>query len=233
MRTTEMYKKILIGLLSGSLCASCPAQTTAADWKNLREKFSTLGLPANRAEQTLEQCRKKGMSPAATASLLQPVYTAHIEALPIEGVLLKIEEGLAKQVDARRLTAAAQARLYRLRQADNLVSSGRQERGGGHDHLIMHTCMALESGLPEKVLEKMFSRPGGFRYGRMTHAIEAGEILQLAGLRSEDTEKIMTDLLDRNLNGAETARVIDIILTGHREGKSFQSIHARLWVSEK
>jgi hypothetical protein len=90
--------------------------------------------------------------------------------------------------------------------------------------------MALESGLPAEVLQNIFSRPGGLRYGRMAHVVEAGEVLHLAGLRPSDVQQVMNDCLDRNLDGAATLRVVDVILSGRREGKSFESIYAALWI---
>ena len=225
-----MYKIILVGLLFCSATWTCQAATPSKDWKALREKTIMPGLAAERVDQTLEQCRRKGMSLSDTETLLRPVYEANDESLPADCVFLKIEEGLAKQVDAGQVAAAAEFRLTCLRQAVRLVSSGRPARGGGAQHLIMHTCMALESGLPAEVFQNIFSRPGGFRYGRMIHVVEAGEVLHLAGLPPSNIQLIMNDCLDRDLDGAETLRVTDVILTGLREGKSFESIHAALWV---
>lgn len=224
-----MYKMILVGLLFCSATWAGQVATPSKDWNALREKTITPGLSAERVDQVLEQCRRKGMSLSDTETLLRPVYAASAESLPADCVFLKIEEGLAKQVDAGQVAVAAEFRLTCLRQAMRLVSSGRQARGGGAQHLIMHTCMALESGLPAEVFQNIFSRPGGFRYGRMIHVVEAGEVLHLAGLKPENTQQIMNDCLDRDLNGTETLRVVDVVLTGHRAGKSFESIHAVLW----
>ena len=90
--------------------------------------------------------------------------------------------------------------------------------------------MALESGLPEAVLQEIFVRGGGRRYGRLSHVLEAAETLQLAGLDPKDTQHVMNDCLDRELNRMEILRAVDYILAEYRKGRDFQVIHDRLWV---
>lgn len=225
-----MHRVVAIGLLVCSAAVAGHEQNPSKDWNRLREKNLQLGLPVERVDQTLGACRKSGLPVENADALLCSVYTAQAEGLPTECVFLKIEEGLAKRIAWTDVQAAAGNRLDCLRRADQLVMSGRQERGGQHQHLVMHTCVALESGLPEEVIQSVFSRPGGFRYGRVIHVIEAGETLQLSGLAPKDTLHIMHDCLDRNLNGIEVSRVVDVVLAGHRAGKDFETIHAGLWV---
>jgi hypothetical protein len=200
----------------------------------LRDQILAAGLPAERVDPAVAHCRRHGMTAADAEPLFRPACVAHAEQLSADFVFLKIEEGLAKQVDAARVAAVAENRLRYLRQAETLVPDGRQGHGsGGARHLIAYTCMALESGLPPEVLQAVFSRPGGMRYGRMVHVIEAGETLYLAGLPPANIQQIMNDCLDRDLDGTAIARVIDVVLEGQRQGQSFDAIHAALWSAEK
>ncbi len=223
---TTMHRIILAGLL---LCTAVRADSSK-EWNALREKSLKMGLDAERVEQALGQCRKNGLRVQECEALLKPVYTAQTEALPTECVFIRIEEGLAKKVDAPRIVKAAETRLSCLRLADRMIVAARPERGGEHRHMVMHTCMALESGLPEEVLQNIFNRPGGFRYGRMIQVIEAGETLQLTGLAPQDIQHVMTDFLDRDLSRGEVLRAVDYILAEKAKGRDFQSIHAELWV---
>ena len=225
----KMVRMVLVGMLLCSATCTSLAKVPSANWKDLREKTVAIGLTADRVDQMLNRCRQNGMSATDTETLLSSVYSAGAELLPADSVFLKIEEGLAKKVDVAQITAAAKSRLTCLRQAKQLLSSDKKH-GGGYQHLMTRTCMALESGLPAAVLQTIFSSPGGFRYGRMIHVIDAGETLYLAGLLPSDIQLIMGECLDRNLSGTEILRATDIILRGHREGKSFESIHAALWV---
>lgn len=223
---TTMHRMVLVALL---FCGTAWTDS-ANDWQVLRETSLKLGLDAARVDQTLGQCRKNGLTAAECKALLDPVHAAQAESLPTDCIFIKIEEGLAKKVETPRIARATEMRLACLRRADRMVAAARPERGGEHQHMVMHTCMAIESGLPEEVLQPIFNRPGGFRYGRMIQVIEAGETLQLAGLAPQDIQHAMTDFLDRNLNRGEVLRAVDYILEELAKGRDFQSIHAELWV---
>lgn len=226
-----MHSWIMAGLL---LCGSVLAGhsgSLSTDWNELREKGLHMGLSAEQVDRMLMACRENKRTIAETEDFLCPVYFAHAEELPVDCVFLKIEEGLAKRVAWQDIHVAADKRLECMRKADGLVMSVRENRGGQHRHLVMHTCMALESGLPEEVLKNVFNRPARFRYGRMIHVVEAGESLQLAGLEPEQTQHIMNDCLDRDLTGEEVMRVVDIFQNGLREGKNYDALHATLWVA--
>ncbi len=171
------------------------------------------------------------MSAKDADALLVPVCAAQDEALPAEAVFAKVEEGLAKKVAVDQVTAAAEVRLGYLRRANQLVAAQSRDEGhGGGQRLVVRTAMALESGLPEEVLQEIFNQYGGRKYGRLGHVLEVAETLQLAGLDVRDTKQIMTDLLDRDLSRAEILRAVDYVLAERRKGRDFAAIHADLWV---
>lgn len=222
-----MHRLVLAWLLC---CAAAPADS-AGDWLALREASRPLGLADDRVERTLEQCRATRRSAQEAEVLFRPVFAAHAEGLPPECVFIKIEEGLAKQVEPARIAAAATERLGCLRRAGQLVAAGGAHAGGDQRRLVQQTCVALESGLPDAVLAAVFNRPGGYRYGRMIHVVEAAETLHLAGLEPEHTQHLMNDFLDRDLNRAEIARAVEIVVSEKAKGRDFAAIHAELWVS--
>lgn len=225
----KMYSCLLAFLLvSGSVLAGHPA----GDWNEFSENILHMGFPVEQADRTIESCRTNGLAVEDAEALLGPVYTAYAERLPADCVLLKIEEGLTKRIVWEEIQIAADRRLDCLRSADALVLSVREVRGGQHQHLVIHTCMALESGLPREVFEQVFNRPGRFRYGRMIHVIEAGESLQLIGLKPEQTLQIMNDCLDRDLTGQEVTRLVSVLKTGLQDGKEFVELYATLWVAD-
>ncbi len=221
----------MVGLLLCGTVLAGDNQAPSGEWQSLCERNRHIGLDAERVTQMVGHCRKRGLSTRDTETLLAPVRAADRESLPAECVFIKVEEGLAKQVDAARIVAAAEARLECLRKARKLIASTPSERGGaGPPHLITRTCLVLESGLPEEVLEELFSRHGGFRYGRLIQVLEAGETLQLAGLDPRNTKQIMDDCLDRDLNRMEIMRAVDYVLAEHRNGQDFETIYAKLWL---
>lgn len=226
-----MHRWLAIGLACCSTVLAGHVDKPSGDWKELRSKNLHMGLSEERVDRTIEACRANKLSVSQTEDLFCPVYTAHGEGLPTDCVFLKIEEGLAKGISFKEVHRAADKRLACLRQADELIMAARKHRGGQHTHLVMHSCMALESGLPADVLQNVLNRPGGFRYGRMIHVVEAGESLKLAGLTNDETLLLMNECLDRDLTGAEVFRVVDYIKTGLHKGHNFDALHQSLWVA--
>lgn len=231
----KMRRRVIIPLSALLLCLSAEASQhdmPCKDWKALRGKNLQCGFPTEQVDRALGTCRKRGLTAPETDALLGPVYTASKESLPAECILLKIEEGLAKQVDAERLTAAAQFRLECLRKAQKIIAQkkrGPGQMGSGPPRLLTHTGLALESGLPEEVLQDVFKRQGGRRMGRLVHVIEAGETLQLAGLEPKDTQQILFDCIDRKLAPLEIERVVEYVVAEHGEEIPFPEIRRRLW----
>ena len=226
-------RAVLVGLLFCSAALGADDAVCSKGWKTLYEKNSKLGLTGERIDHALGRCRNSGMTLQETDMLLYPVSIARSESLPVESMLNKIEEGLAKRVDAKQLAVALEARLENLRRAARLIPSSRPGGGGNPQRLITQVCMALESGLPEAVLKELFEHLGGFRYGRLVHVVEMGETLQLAGLDPQNTKQIMDDCLSRQLNRSEMVRVVDYLLEEHRKGRAFKTIHSELWIHSK
>lgn len=200
-------------------------------WKALHEKGLETGLSTNQVEHALRACQRRGLGTEEADALLCPVYDAQADGLPADCILSKVEEGLAKRVEAESVAAAAEARLQHLRTARKLIES--QPRGrrhmGGPPRLLSHTCLALESGLPEDVLQAVFEHNGGKRMGRLVHVIEAGESLQLAGFDPKDTRQIMFDCMERNLTPPQIHRIVEHVIVEHEKGHSFPELHGRLW----
>ena len=231
MKTTHSILAATVLFCGASLAGheADPAHT----WAQLSGKNLGMGLSTERVGRALSTCRENGLSVADADELLCPVYSAAEEHLPTDCVFLKIEEGLAKQVPWRQVRTAACRRLDFLRQAARLLSVRPGWGSGAHGHLLEHTCMALESGLPESVLADVINRPRGPRYGRLAHAVEAGEALHLAGLDPADTQRFMLDCMDRDLGRAEIGRAADYVIAEHTKGRPFSDIHRDLWNAAK
>ncbi len=214
-------------------CAAAVGGGQGRAWDAVREGGVGLGIETGRIDRLLDSCRQGGWTVEQAEGVLAPLRAAFGEQLPVEGVLLRIEEGLAKRVAWDEVRAAAQLRLEGLRKADALVMAVRTTRGSQHGHLVMHTCLAMESGISAEAFARLFGRPGGFRYGRLIHAIEAGETLSLEGMSEAQVLQIMEDCLDRGLTGLEVERMVEAIREGMRAGKDFETIHAALWVAPR
>lgn len=234
------YRIVIATLLLCGMATAKQDCATLCNWKTLEGQRSCLGLSEDRVGAMLEQCRKSGLTAEEADALLGPVYAAQKEALPAEAVFVKIEEGLVKKVAMERVLVAAELRLDYLRSANELLTvpkkTPRRFNGASHDgrkRLVLRAAMALESGLPKEVLQNVLTHADGFKPGRMSHVLEAGETLQLRGLDPAHTQQIMIDCLTRNLNRMEIFRLIDYILSEQKKGRDFKSIYPDLWVQSE
>lgn len=225
----ETHRRIFILLCLGAACLARGEDAPCNDGQMQLGRELAAGVPEKRVDEVRAGCRKLGFSEKDTKELINILQTARQESLPAECLLLRIEEGLSKRVPVAVLKSAVEKRLELLRRADALVMSVRGRRGGQHQHLVSHICIAMESGLPEEVLSNVFSRNPQFRYGRMIHVVEAGEALQLEGLAPAEVQQVMNECLARNLTRPEVFRAADFITAQHRKGRAFAEIHQALW----
>ncbi len=232
-----LYRIFIASLLLCHAVGAEPCGETSCNWKMLEGQKHQFGLSEDRVGAMLEQCRKSGLSADEADALLAPVCAAREEALPAEAVFCKIEEGLAKKVSVDRVLVAAELRLDCLCSAKQLLASQKKKGEGfaggrydGNQRLVLRVAMALESGLPKEVLQEVLFRKDACRPGRVGHVLEAGETLQLAGLDPKQTQQIMIDCLERNLNRMEILRAVDYILTEQNKGRDFKSFYPDLWV---
>ena len=228
---TRVHSGLVVALLCCAAVRAGHVNVPVDSWKELRDKNRRMDFSAERVDCAIAACRSRGLSVRDAEDLFCPVYLAHDAKLPTNCLFIKIEEGLAKGITWQEVHRAVDRRLECLRKADAMIMSVREIRGGQHRHLIQHVCLALESGLPEQVLTDVMHRPARFRYGRMIHVIEAGESLQLSGLKPEQIRQVMNDCVDRDLSCDEVMRVIDVFQHGLHDGRNFNALYATLWVS--
>lgn len=180
-------------------------------------------------ERITSLCRKNNLSAENIDQLLQSVRAANATSLPTENIVLKIEEGFAKQVAPSLIARAAESRLDYLRQANDLVRSVRTGRGSGLSRLTGRIALVLEGGLPAEVVENTLQHPGRRGPGRLIRVLDAGATLHQAGLNAEQTQQFMNDCIDRDLNSSEIARALDFVLNEHASGCDFETIRQQLW----
>ena len=188
------------------------------------------GAGAERFAQVLEQCRGCGWSDADVQRVMKPVYAAQDASLPAENILVKIEEGVAKKVAPALIAGAAELRLGYLRRADSMVGAVSHIRGGWVGRLTSSVALVLESGLSTEAVQEVLVRSEGGRPGRIMPAIDVGAALCRAGFSSADTQVIMLDCIERDLNQLEVERALEFLLSEHEKGRDFQSVYQELWV---
>lgn len=231
-----MSKRVVTGLLPALwMLASVAMGEEGEAWQSLCRQAEQRGCRREQVEPILRNCSQRHFSTEQADRILNPVYTAMDEGLPVNCLYERIDEGLAKQVDVARIEAALNKRLDSLRTARSLLEELGDGRGGsgptsGPPMLLENMALALESGLPAETIRSVFLGQKRLRYGRMAHVIEAGESLHLAGFQADQVQEVMDDFVTRNLNRHEMMRVVGLLREGLAQGRSFDVLYASIWI---
>lgn len=175
---------------------------------------------------------KGGFTKEQSQRVIQSVDAARKAGLPVDSLLSRIDEGLAKQAPADALERAVQARLQSLESAKTLLAASYSNVAAEpFRQLLAATALALESGVSADDLRAIIARGKGEFAMRMTSVIAAGESLHLAGLGQATTLALMSDCLDRNLGRREILRVVNYCIQQHHAGIDDAEMRAALWGS--
>lgn len=190
------------------------ANVRADDWAALADK-PPAGVSASRWEHLIEHWREKPYTVAELQPCLDLLTVAGNEGLPVEAILLRLEEGAVKKVDAALLEQSAQQRLNSLRAANQLLA-GLSPRGRPCPELLPSVASALESRVPADALQRAIQLGDQMRLCRLKTVVEAGESLKLMGLDDATVAGLMEDFVRHNLCCGETLRAVRFAGEQHR-----------------
>jgi hypothetical protein len=175
--------------------------------------------------------RQRGFTAEQAGQTLACLANARRQGVPATALTLRLEEGLAKNVDPPSLLAALQARLGTMVQARSMVQAAHYDMTPGSpcDELLTATGLAAESGVPVEDLSAILQRGNGQSALRIQSVIEAGETLHLAGIDPATTRNLMNDCLDRGLRRMEVMRATRYAIQQHRGGMDGERIRQTLW----
>lgn len=175
--------------------------------------------------------QQRGFTPEQIDQTLACLADARRQGVPAAALTLRLEEGLAKNVEPARLLATLQTRARTMFQARALVQAANYDLvpGGPGDDLLVATGLALESGVPATDLSGVLQRGDGRFAMRMASIVEAGESLHLAGVDVATTRALMNDCLDRDLRRMEVLRAVRYTIQQHRGGMDGDDIRRSLW----
>ncbi len=215
-----------------ALAVGCPMVGWAADadagWTEMLATARDAGV-AGPAEALVQACRAAGWDVRQTEAALGPA----IEAATLGGfwdfVAIKVREGLAKGVDSAAVAEVAARRLARLHEAQALVDAWRGPTQRGAPGLVEALASGLEIGFGAETLARIVNHPGRPPPGQIRAAIEAGEVLRLAGIEEELSEALMADFLDRDLRRPDMLRAAHRARRLHQQGVTPQELRRELW----
>lgn len=110
---------------------------------------------------------------------------------------------------------------------------GRMADGSGPPHLIENLGVALESGVPADLFREVFSHAGHARMGRIMPVVDAAETLHLAGLKPEQIQRLLVDVVDRDLNRHAIQNLVEVVQRELADGNTFDTVYRALWTEKK
>jgi hypothetical protein len=187
----------------------------ADDWTALADK-PPAGVSSARWSHLIGHWREKPYTVAEIQPCLARLNQAGSEGLPVEAILLRMEEGAVKKVDAALLIQSVQQRFDSLRTAKELLA-GISPRGRPCPELMTSVSSALESGVPADGLRSAIRLGDQMRLCRLKTVVEAGESLKLMDLDDATVTGLMEDFVRNNLCCGETLRVVRLAGELHRD----------------
>jgi len=200
-------------LLCALLLATSDAR--ADDWSALTDK-PPAGILSARWNHLIGHFREKPYAVAEIQPCLTLLTVAGNEGLPVDAILLRVEEGAVKKVDAMLLEQSVQQRLDSLRTAKELLA-GLSSRGRPCPELMTSVSSALESGVLADGLRSAIQLGDQMRLCRLKTVVEAAESLKLMGLDDVTVVALMEDFVRNNLCCGETLRAVRLVGEQHRE----------------
>jgi hypothetical protein len=229
---TRRRAAIIVGFLCTIIAfgsAGVP-EVAADDWAAMADKPPN-GISASEWNHLLDHFREKPYSIAEIQPSLDVAAVAVKEGLPVEAVLIRLEEGVVKQADQAALLRTVQQRLDALRRAREVLSAPRIGPLGyrRQQGLLPVMASALESRVPIDGMRRALEAGSGMGLWRLKTVVEAGESLKLMGLDDETVSGLMGDFATRNLCCGEMLRAARLAGEQHHAGVPDSQIRALLW----
>jgi hypothetical protein len=186
---------------------------------------------ASSAERMVADLRGHSLDPAVVDRMAAILRDCEAAGLPMDSLRVRLQEGIAKNASQESLVEALEVRARALRRARALADEagfGQQVGAVGHE-LLNSLASAIESGMPEAVLQEAVGQSGGGSAYRLQTVVECGEGLHLAGVESDGILAFMRDCLSRGLGRMEVLRASRFVMQRHREGVPCADILKELW----
>lgn len=222
---------MLLAQLATSLAAGQIPELTEVrlPWETLAKRCPA-GVETLRWQALVSRMQTNGFTLPAAEDCLQAVGEAMRLNLPVETVLMRIEEGAAKCADAAAVRDAGQQRVASLQTALLLLQkAGYGCRNGVHDQLLQSVAAAYEGGVCSSTLQATLTCGHGGQSERMRAVIVAGEAMCLAGVSEPVLGEIMLDCVTRGLRRLEVMRACRFVINQHQTGVEGAEIRRRLW----
>jgi hypothetical protein len=228
---TRRWAAIIVGVACMVVFGSASVPHAAADdWAAMADRPPN-GITQSEWNHLLAHFREKPYSLAEIQPSLEVVEIAEREGLPVEAILIRLEEGVVKHADQAALVHTVRERLEALRRAREILSDPSVGPSGcrRQEELLPVVASALESRVPVGGIQQALQAGNRLRLCRLKTVLQTGESLRLMGLGDETVSGLMQDFVARNLCCGEMLRAARLAGQQRRAGVPDAQIRELLW----
>lgn len=199
-------------------------------WRPVIDMGMSGGLSLDQLETLAAAMAAAGFDPDQARAALWPLLQNGTIDTPVDHLFLEIHEGILKQALPDNLRTILAKRESAFEEAKTLLDkSGHDSSAQTNTALLSATAFALETGQQPSYLRGILDAGKGRLSDQLTAVIEAGEILQHAGLEPEPLQRIMKDCLLKNLQAVQIERVMKRLKQRIQQGADPKTIDRDLW----
>jgi hypothetical protein len=196
------------------------------------------GVSEDDVAELVQRGVSRGVQAGELAGLLEIVAEAKRHDLPVEPVLDKVKEGLAKRVPPERIVSAASRISRDLAAARDLIQQAeragvRVEKARARRKAMEAVADALGQGVPIQELEKLARQIAGSSrreegMSLLEEAVEAVEDLAEMGLSPPDAVQTVAAALSQGLSRRDIDRIPKVLARERKRGASPEEAARRL-----
>jgi hypothetical protein len=235
----------------------CSAATAQADDSELLEKElrldRTAGLDSESLDRILAAAGRNHLSDEETLQWLARVRMAARQTLPTAPLINKIEEGVSKRIDSRRIDTALKRMTDHLGFTRTLTSGDYQDRAEGpsveHRQVMIRLSELLSAGMTQDEMQRLYHSWQPAKPGQKVEAMTFYAVTKQAGLEPQESERIASAGIQQNhfhgfplelammIKAAKTNNVPSSEIVGHalqviRGEETIIQVHRRMGIRQ-
>lgn len=232
-RMKKFMLMLMIAVATGTLSAA-PASARQSGDEALRETAARAvqaGVPQEDVDIIIRRGSERGLEAGSVQSLLDIAAEARELKLPLQPVLDRIEQGLAKGVPAERIAGAARRLSENLARAaplvDGLIRGGvKHESAGDRDRAMEAVARALERPVPADIIARTGAKvgEGGGSVAVFDTAVRTMGNLMDRGMSAESASRLVNSAVEKGFTQKDLIRLEREVSDEIRKGRSADDV---------
>ena len=191
--------KILIFAICAALCAPlfvCAKESRAI--VGAVEEARQSGVTEGDLNRMMTAGYRYSVNEKDLAAWINTVSAAARKGLPHRPLIDKLEEGLAKRIRTRQISAVINRQMEQLQEADRLMQQAKLGRSSRNESSVIRVADLLATGLTHSEAEHLLSTHSRIGMGERLEALTFFIVMKQAGLSPEYAERVVISGFNNN-----------------------------------